>query len=277
MEERRTSSTRDRGDTETLEEIRFLARAESRVHIMEHLAEAGSATQRDLRTELDASRTTVARALRSLADKGWIENDDGEYRPTRVGTIIADEFSELLETVRRVEELSDFLRWFPDDESAPDFLNLRDATVTTASDGDPYAPARNQTEILRTADRLRILLPSIDLEGTKTITEQVTHHGLEAETVVSPGLEETLESEEFAPLLREKMQTGRSTLLVSSRDLPFYLGLADDGRVQIGVEDDEGFPRALLETTDEAVREWAKDVYRTYREAAKPKPIEEFD
>lgn len=275
MNERRTPPTND--ERGALETIRFLARAESRVRIMERLAESGAATQRDLRGKLDASRTTVARSLQSLSDRGWVETDDGAYRLTRSGASIIEAFSEMLETVRTVGELSEFLRWFPVDESAPDFLGLEDVEITTLGEGDPYAPARKQTEILRTADRLRILLPSIDLEGTKTVAEQVSEHELEAETIVSPGLETTLESDEFAPLLAEKIETGRSTVFVSPTEFPFYLGLADDGRVQIGVEDDEGFPRALLETTDGDVRRWATDVYRTYREDARRKPLEEFE
>lgn len=264
-------------EVEALETVRFLARAESRVYIMQRLAESGPATQRDLRTDLDASRTTVARSLQSLTDRDWVKLDDGAYRLTRMGAVVIEEFSGMLETVRRVDELSDFLRWFPTDEFAPDFPDLEDFEITSSGDGDPYAPARKQTEILRTADRLRVLLPSVDLEGTKTIAEQVTEHGLEAETVVSPSLEETLESDEFAPLLKRKVATGRSTVFVSSEHPPFYLGVADDGRTQVGVEDDEGFPRALLQTTDENVRAWAKDVYRAYREDARRKPIEDFE
>jgi predicted transcriptional regulator len=267
-----------RGDdvTDPLDQIRFLARAESRVHIVERLLESGAATQRELRTQLDASRTTIARSLRSLEERGWVTNDGDGYRLTRIGAAIGGEFSGVLDTVRRVEELSEFLQWFPTDEFAPDFVDVDDAAVISASEGDPYAPGRKQTDILRTADRLRMLLPSVDLEGTKTIAEQVTEHGLEAETIVSSDLEEILESTDFAPLLREKIETGRSTVLVSRTELPFYLGLADDGRVQIGVEDDEGFPRALLETTDDGVRDWADGLYREYQEQARHKPAEEF-
>ncbi|MDR9429353.1 MAG: hypothetical protein RI568_01400 [Natronomonas sp.] len=175
----------------------------------------------------------------------------------------------MLDTARTVSELSEFLRWMPTDASTPDFLRFRD--------GDPYAPERKQTEILRTAERLRFLLPSVDIEGTKTLTEETTGHALEAGTILSPSLESTFESGEFAPYVREVIESGRSTLFVSERDLPFYLELADDGRVQIGVEDDEGFPRSLLETTDATVRAWAEEVYRTYREQARPKPLGDFD
>ncbi|QLG48823.1 hypothetical protein [Natrinema halophilum] len=192
------------------------------------------------------------------------------------GTCTRQARADYYETVRITDELSDFLQYFPIDESAPDFLALTDAEVTSSSNGDPYAPARKQTEILRTADRLQFFLLSIDFGGTKMITEQVTQHGLEVETVVTPTLEATIESDQYASLIREKMETGRSTMFVSQQRLPFYLGLAYDGRVQIGVEDDEGIPRSLLETSDETVREWVEGVYRTYRESVRRKSLEEF-
>jgi predicted transcriptional regulator len=254
-----------------------LTRAESRIRILEQLSGGGPATQRELRERIDASRTTIARSLRSLEEHGWVERDDGAHRLTRVGEIVADEFTALLETMRVTAELSTFLRWFPSDEPAPDFLAVDDVRVTSSTEGDPYAPARRQAEILTAVDQLRILLPSIDLEATKTIAEQVTERGLEVETIVSPEVKATLESGQFASLLREKLEAGRSTIFVADSALPFYLGLADDGRVQIGVEDDEGFPRALLETTDERVRSWGEKTYREFRESATRKPLEDFE
>ena len=262
--------------TEPRDQILFLARAESRVRVIELLVESGPATQREIRTQLDASRTTVSRSLQSLRDRGWVEKSDGAYRLSRAGRIIAAEFARLLDTVKTVEELSEFLRWYPADIDIPGLLDANDVEVTYSTDADPYAPARRQTEILHTAERLRILLPAIDLDSTKTITEQVTQRGLELETVVSPNVESTIESDEFAPLMREKMQTGRSAVFVARDSIPFYLGLTDDGRIQVGLADEDGLPRALLETANESISSWAKSVYQDYREQAERKTVEEF-
>ncbi|WP_311173129.1 helix-turn-helix transcriptional regulator [Halobellus ordinarius] len=264
------------GNDGPLEKVRFLAGATSRVRVMEYLAGLGPADQPELRANVAGSRTTISRALRSLEDEGWVATEDNTYRLTHTGSVIADEFADLLATIRRTEELSEFLRWFPTDSDAPDFLRARDVDVTASTDANPYAPAKQQAAILNTAEELRILLPSVDPDSTETLTEQVTNRGLRVETVISPELEPVFESDELAPLIAEMVDTERSDILVSSDPLPFYLGLADDGLVQIGVEDDEGFPRALLETTDGDVRAWAEDTYRTYRENARDKPFAEF-
>jgi predicted transcriptional regulator len=264
------------GEDRAIERVRFLAQATSRVQVMEYLASFEPSTQRELRQHLDGSRTTIARAVRSLRDAGWLTEDEEGHRLTQAGRIVATEFSALLDTVRRTEELAEFLRWFPADENAPDFVEPDDIEVTTSDSANPYAPAKKQAEILGKADDLRILLPSVDPDATETITEQVLTRDFRVETIIAEELEPVFESEPFAPLVSEMIGTGRSRVLVSSTSLPFYLGLADDGLVQIGVEDDESFPRALLETTDEDVRSWAENVYQAYREEARHKPASEF-
>jgi DNA-binding transcriptional MocR family regulator len=137
-----------------LDRVRFLARADSRVHILERLATDGPATQRALRDDLDASRTTVARALSALDAEGWVEADCGTYRLSHAGRVVTEEFSALLDTMGRLDDLAAVLRWLPADLDTPAFHRADDVTVTTPTDADPYAPARTQTEILHSADRL---------------------------------------------------------------------------------------------------------------------------
>jgi predicted transcriptional regulator len=267
----------DGSDSETpRERVLFLARAQSRAGIVETLAATGSATQRQLRERLNASRTTVSRALQSLTDRGWVEEANGEYRLTRSGDHIAVAFDRLLDTVDRVDELDEFLRLFPADLTAPDFLDASDVSVTYATDAAPYAPARKQSEILHSAERLRILLPAVDLESTNALAEQVTDRGLDVETIVSQGVEAEIESDEFAPQVKTMIRAGGLSIRVANGGVPLYLGLADSGTVQIGLAGDDGLPRALFETTDERVREWAERLYSDVRERTTPKRLDDF-
>ena len=276
MSDRSESSATDRLDADAVETVQFLTRAESRLAIMRELVDADTLSQRALRAAIDASRTTVARSLRSLQDRGWVERTDDGFRLTTTGELIAAAVVDLLDTVATTIQLSDFLRYVPTDEFDTDLLTTADVTVTTPTDADPYAPARKQTEIVHRADRLRVLLPATDLESTRAVTEAVTENRLELETVISPSVESTFETPEFASLIREGMSTGRSAVFVSPTELPYYIGLADDDHVQIGVADDEGIPRALLETTDDDVRRWADGVYSEYRAAAEPIQADDF-
>jgi len=261
---------------DAVERVQFLARATSRVRVVEHLLAAGPSGRGELRQELGASRTTVSRALQSLAEAGWVEADGRTYRLTRAGELVGEAFINCLDTAAAVAELEEFLRWFPADHDLPPVLDAGDLTVTYSTDADPYAPARTQTEVLREAERLRVLLPAVDLDSTRTLVDQVVERGLEIETVLDPEVESTVIAPEFAPLLREAMETGRSSMFVTEAALPFYLGLADDGLVQVGLADADGLPRALLETTDGAVREWGERVYARFRERGSRLPASAF-
>lgn len=256
--------------TDPVDRISFLARSEARVEILERLLRSGPATRRDLREDLDASRSTVARSLNALEELDWVRQESNTYRLSPAGELVTAEFLELAETIRTTEELSGFASWFPFSEFDLELELLRDADVTVHSGGDPYAPGRAQNEFVRAADRFRGALPSIDLEGTKLAHERVLAGELETELVVSEAVERTIVSGEYAALFREKLATGRSTVLVSEELFPFYLGLSDDGTVQLGVEDDDGFPRALLESSSTPIREWAEDLYADYRSEARP-------
>jgi predicted transcriptional regulator len=258
-----------------LETVSFLARSAARVRCLEHLLETETATQRELREALDTSRSTAARTTSALQERNLVEKYAGTYRLTPVGEVVVQELLGLLDTVRTTEELSAFLRWFPLSEQDVGVQQLRQATVTTRTQGDPYAPARTQTALLDATRQFRGILPSIDLEGTRLVHGRVMDGELEAEVVVSPDVERTVRSGEFAELFRESMETGRQTVLVAEDAPSFYLGLGEDA-VQVGVEDDDGFPRALLESDDPDVRAWAEDCYRDVRESARQLTAEAF-
>jgi predicted transcriptional regulator len=263
-------------DAEAIDHIAFLARSESRVRILEGLLNAGSLTQRELREYVDASRSTVTRTLTELEHRNWVAKSGDGYRLTAAGEIITERFLDLVASVRTTEELSSFLRWFPTSEFSLDMSHLKGAEITPSTDSDPYAPGRRQTEFLRGTDHFRGFLPSIDMQGTKVVHEQIMAGAFEAEIVVSATVGDRITRGEFGSLFREQLETGRLTVYVTEGTLPFYLGLSDDV-VQIGVEDDKGFPRSLLETDAQPVVTWGDDAYETYRARATHQTVDRFE
>lgn len=258
-----------------IERIGFLTRSEARVRILTHLLEVEEATQREFRDRLDHSRSTVTRSLSALVDRGCLDRDGDHYRLTPSGRIIADGLADLVDTVRTTDDLSVFLEWFPYAEYDLDIDQLRGAEVTASTKADPYAPTRKHADELASAARCRMLLPSIDRQLLDGMHDRVVAGDLDLEMLLSPGMEETVTTDAYASVLHEQIADGELEVFVCEEQAPFYLGLTDNV-VQIGVEDDEGFPRALLETDRESVREWAEDVYAGYRTHARHKPAAEF-
>jgi predicted transcriptional regulator len=262
--------------SEPVEQIAFLARSESRVRVLEALRDEGPTCQRDLRDRLNISRSTLSRSLQALEEQDWVTDANDGYHLSPVGQVIANEFLDLVETVDLTDDLTPFLRWFPYAESDLNLVHLTDASVTPGTQSDPIAPVRKHMEGMKSADHFRGFLPSTDREAVRVLHDRVVDGRMQGEIVVTPSVETTIETDEFAALFRAQIETGRFTVLVADDSFPsYYLGLADD-LVQVGVEDDEGIPRALLEATADPVLEWAEDRYETVRDRASVKPLEEF-
>jgi predicted transcriptional regulator len=249
-----------------IDQICFLSRAESRVRIMEFLSESTPVTERELRDQLSISRSTVARSLDSLAEVGWVTERSNTVRLTPVGEVVIESFLQFTATMETAEELSPFLEWFPLSEFNIGVSDIHDGEITMISDGDPLAPARKQTDLLQSTHRFRGFFPSLDLSGTRLVHERIVDGEFDGEIIISADVEDTIHSERFASLFEDMLATGRLSISVVD-SVPFYLGIDDGGIVQIGVEDDEGFPQALLETETETVYRWAETLFAEYRDS----------
>lgn len=256
-------------DGEPLDWIVFLARSKTRVQILKLLQTSDEISRSEVASEIDASERTITRAFNNFAERGWVDRAGRSYQLTPVGELVVGEFLELVDSFEEIDELSTFLRWFPASEATFDTERLRNGTVVTYSETEPYAPARAQSKLLERTARYRGILPSVDVEGTEIANEKMAAGTLEAELIVPPRIKETMGNGEFEPLFREFIDGGQLTLLVSDSIPDFHLGIADEETIQIGVEDDDGLPRALVETSEEPIREWAEACYQQYRSQAR--------
>lgn len=257
-------------NTDGIEGVNFLTQSPVRMRILQLLHETDRQTKEEIRTEIDAARTTVQRNLDALAERGWITNDLREYAITSLGTAVFTDVSTAADTVRIVETFAPFLRWFPEDELEFDIRSLTDASITVSDTTTPYAPLNRHIELLKEADRFRCLLPSIGLQPMLVARDCIVRHGQTHESVISGELEQTIRTEqEYAELLEEMLEADHYDAFVSNETIAYYLGIADD-RVQIGVEDDDGIPRAIVETSADEIREWADQTYRSYKSRARP-------
>lgn len=256
--------------------LSFLTRSEPRTRILLQLLSTQSLSRRQFRDRLSVSRSTITRALAALEERDLVAHDGKTYHLTPSGQIVAETIADAVDTLQATDELSTFLEWFPYSEYDVDLDDLRTADITVATDVNPYAPSRKHAEVMREAATARLLLPSIDRQLVESIGDLVVDGALSLELTIPPQMEGTVSTGKFATLLRGQIEAGGTTVFVSDAAPPFYVGLFDDDGVQVGVEDDDGYPRALLETSSDSVREWAERIYHQYRDGAREKPVEEF-
>ena len=243
--------------------------------VLQTLNQEGPMDARTVRDQTEASRSTVKRTLDALSEREWVTQIDGEYQITPTGSVVLDGYLEFETTIQTATRVAPVFRWLPDFEPSFDLRELADATVVEPVEGEPYAPSVRQTELMQSVEFFHGLFPSIGVEGTRFVHERIISGELTAEIVVSTGVAATIRKEPYASLFDEQMATGRLTLFVAER-VPYYLGIPANGSVHLGVEDDDGLPRALLETEATAVRQWAIEQYDAYRERASALPRDAF-
>jgi biotin operon repressor len=248
--------------------LQFVSQSPVRVTFLLELADNGPMSRYDLREAVDASRTTVSRNLDALVARGWVTEAGTSYRATPGGELRATALESYLSTAEAADRLEPFFRWFPADDAGVEWEWFLDADVYPSTSADPYAPVDRHAERLKTAERLYGLLPQVGLRPMQSIGRE--RGDFEHELVVSPSVAETLRSEQKYVEERAALdERGSVTFYVSEEPIRTYVGLFEDD-VQIGVSDEGGVPRALVETDDERVRRWARETYERHRTDAEP-------
>lgn len=248
------------------EELEFLVRSDCRVGILELLSERGPATRRELQRNLDVVRTTIQRNLDGLEDRNLIYGTDDGYDITPAGELVSAVLLETIESMAFAIEAGPLLGRLAASslEFDLDPRTLTDATVVEATVCDPYAPVERYESAVGNATTARLLLPPTATNPLAATTAAIetgeVHEVIVPETVV-----QSLERE--SQLQETLAATGDVDVYRYDGEISCYLGVLDD-LVQIGVPDRKGIPEVLLESTREAVREWAIEQYDRYRERA---------
>ena len=250
-----------------LDDVSFLARSQNRVDVLNALSEE-AASRRELTDDLGVERVTLGRILTDFTDRHWVIKVDDRYELTFVGELVADQFDRTRVTMDAARRLAPLVPLLPVDEMEFPLVRLTDATVTTASEGDPYSPVRRFMSLLRDSTTLRGYdTTTIAPLYVDEIREQILA-GMDTEVVYLPQVARQI-VDDYGDAVRTARESGHLRLHVAE-SLPFGLAVYDD-RVGIGAYDDEtGMLSVFVDTDDEAVREWALDRYRQHRELAQP-------
>lgn len=252
-----------------LDHVEYLARSENRLRILEAVAN-DSLTRPEIAEATAVPRATLGRILSDLTEKGWIEQDQTRYRSSPEGAYLAWEFRSLLETVETLTELGDLIQWFP--TNAVDFSlgRLNDARITKPTQSDSIAPVRRATEILTESNEIQGLTSVFAPDALRANHEAVVEQGQQFKVVFTKEVVELAQSEpDLEVLFRELMNAETATVYRYEGSLPTPYNIwLYNGAAAIGVSDDTGAPRAIIETDDPAVREWVESTIDAHRQDA---------
>lgn len=247
----------------SFEDFEYLARSEHRVRVLRELSRE-SCDRRDLEAATGASRATLGRILGSFEERGWITRSGTDYETTAVGDLVAADVDALFETLDAARTLGDVVEWLPTDAMTVDLRAFADATIVRATETDTGAPMRHYVDRLEAASRLRVLLYGVDATGIETIHDRVTGDGpFDSEAVLSPAAVKTVqEVDRMRIRLRDAVRRDHDVYRSPVRPR-HHFAIVDD-TVCLFLVDDRGL-QGLVESTHEAVREWAADTYAAHR------------
>lgn len=250
--------------------LAYLARSETRPAVLAELDAADGLERRGLRERVDASRSTVTRALDRMVEFGWVREDDGRvYRLTALGAFVADAYERVREDLETAAGLSAFLSRVPDEAFDLDPRLLAGARVTEATAAEPLAPIDRVTTIRAESTTVRELSTVVARESVEQVRERADEGEAAHEIVLSAEVVESLTNGSDYAEAFEATDAAGVDYHVHDGDIPFLLALLDD-RVALGVVDDEDRPVVLVESTDDRVYEWAEATFEAYRDAADP-------
>lgn len=245
----------------------FLARSPNRIAVLDALATEEPVDRRDLVDDLGLSRLTVTRIINALESRGWITSEGAAYQATPVGEVILEEVQSLLDTFESMERLSLVRPWLPADFDV-DLRRLTDARITLPTWSDSVAPVRRAAEVCRGVDELRVCASGVAPDVIQGIRDAAVEDDTDVEVVVTTDAIEVVRDD-------PTMRTWFRDLVASDGRVyehpghPYLIGLCDRIAV-IGINDGDGMPRGLVESTDTAVYEWARSTTDRCREEAKP-------
>jgi predicted transcriptional regulator len=244
--------------------VALLAR---RSDILGVLAE-GPRSKRDLVSAVDASRSTVDRAVRELEALGAVETA-GDCSITTSGRLLLDAYERFSRVSDAVLDWRPLLDHLPRD--APlDPVVLDGAEVIVADAEARYRPGRRMAELLAGAERTTGLAKAYTQPDAADIYHRkVLEEGMELELVFARDMYETLTtSEELSEIFESELVTAHTL-----EDVPYGLFLveqSDRRLVCLLVYDAENVLRGLVVADDADALRWAEDVFERFRERAEP-------
>lgn len=218
----------------------------------------------ELVERLDASRSTVHRAVQSLVEAGAVRSVDGTCELTGFGRVVADEVAGFRSKVTGASRLKPFLNTADPDEVSVPVAEFADATVSHPRPRQPHFAVKRIIELIEDADSVEVC-SSVVSPFYVNVAYREMLDGTEIEVVFEPEVVDIVATE-YAEKARQVTESGNFDLLVRG-NVPFELFVFDDS-VGLAAHDDSGIARVFVEAEAPGAVEWAESLYDSFRSDA---------
>lgn len=236
-----------------------------RAELLDRLRE-GPTNKRDLRDDLDVSRSTVYKAVRELEEQDVVEQTDEGCRLTLLGRLLVEEYGEFTELVGHLTRHESLLSVLPPDAPVtPNVLVGAERVVTERH--APTRPAERLEREVRSADSVVGLSPVVVPRYVELFHEEIVSNDLSADLVMERPVVDYVRTD-HADQFEEALGTGRLRVRRTDETLPFGLVVterpADPDSAIVIVYDGAGELRGVIVNDAPTAVEWGRDVFRRY-------------
>jgi len=253
------------------ENIEYLTSSSNRVAVLRAVVDEPGKPG-ELRDRLGIPRSTFQRILSELQERNWAEKHGRVYSATPLGVYVEGHYSDCIETMSTLKDLSELFEYVPFSEVGVGFETLVGSEVTVSNPYSPHAPMERTLEILAETDEVHAMSPMITETHSEAFHEAILDDGTYVENILNTKVADVI-LERYGDRYEDVRDTGRTDTYVYDGELPFGLSIMDD-TVLVSAYDEDGLPRAVLENDSEGMREWAESYRERYKSDSVP--IEEY-
>lgn len=250
-----------------------LETAVTRKSALAALAE-GPHHRQELQKELDSSKATCHRIIRSFDEQGLIRRTDDGYELSELGRTLNAQVRQFEESVRTAWQIESLLEGIAALDIEFDIELVTDANIVQAEANDPYPPIKRFLELFRESDTLRNFGPTpIPPTMVDEFFELQFSKGKKIEIIKPYRVlsKYVSEYEDYGRKAGERNQLGCRI----HDDLPFGMSLFDDHIGLRGYDLDTGTILVSVDTNDPEAVAWGEKVFEHYREQSNP--LAEYD
>ena len=248
-------------------DIQFLTGSPQRRSVLQALR-AEPARPHELCAELDATRTTIQRILAGFRERQWVVKHDGDYRLTVTGRRICRQYEALLAEASRAREFGPLAAHLgPVADDLP-IDALETGQLTISDERSPLSALSRFTEWFRGVEGRMYAMTPVVAQPFNDIGVELVESGTDIDLIIDRTvLDQSMT--QYEPEWSFAVDHDAVSIYVHDTPLPVGLGL-DDERCCLVAYDEDNNLRAVLESTDSELYDWAKTTYEQYREESVP-------
>lgn len=248
----------------------------SRASVIECLMD-GPKYNRDLRDELDVSRSTAYKAISELEDFGLARRGDDGYELTNLGKILFEQYQQFYSSAEAICDAGRLLAELPFKTDLP-FEFLEAADVYRATRYAPNRPIHEIERIVTESSKVKGTAPVVLPSYVDLFSQQLAAGELEVELLWERPVFEYMRND-YEAAFREAVESGNLSLTVTDDELPFALLLIEEPTQKVAVifyGSDGNIKGCVLNRTEQAYT-WGCEQWEKFQSSATKPTVEETE